>query len=66
MVLIAPILARLRSPASHKRGQTLVEYALILAIVSVFLIAAFALLGQRVIVLFSAVANLLDTAQSSH
>jgi Flp pilus assembly pilin Flp len=50
----------------RRKGQTLVEYALILAMLSVVLILAFSLLGARIVVVFSAIANLLDTAQSSH
>ena len=49
-----------------KEGQTLVEYALILAIITIVMIAVMTLLGARIVVIFSAVANLLDTAQSSH
>ncbi len=51
---------------ARRKGQTLVEYALILAVITVVLIAVFSLLSARLIVIFSAVANLLDTAQSSH
>lgn len=51
---------------SRRRGQTLVEYSLILAIITVVMIAVMSLLGNRIIVVFSAVNNLLDTAQGSH
>ncbi|MEI9998189.1 MAG: hypothetical protein WDO13_02965 [Verrucomicrobiota bacterium] len=47
-------------------GQTLVEYTLILAILTVTMIAVFTLLGNRVVVVFSDMVNLLDTAQASH
>jgi len=66
MVYLIPILAKVRSLAISKKGQTLVEYALVLAVISVVLIASFSLLSTRVILLFSAITNLLDTAQSSH
>ncbi len=65
MVSLSAIAARLGSLAQRKEGQTLVEYALILAIISIALIAAFSLLSTRIISLFSDIANLLDTAQSS-
>ena len=51
---------------ARKRGQTLVEYSLILAIITIVMIAVMSLLGARIVVIFSAVTNLLDTAQSSH
>jgi Flp pilus assembly pilin Flp len=52
--------------AAGKKGQTLVEYALILAVITVVLVAVFSLLSARIIVVFSAITNILDTAQSSH
>jgi Flp pilus assembly pilin Flp len=60
------ILNFLRSCRASKKGQTLVEYALVLAVLAVVAIASFQFLGSRLIFLFSAVTNLLDTAQSSH
>ena len=51
---------------SRKKGQTLVEYALILAVLTIVLILVFSFLGARIVVIFSAITNLLDTAQSSH
>jgi Flp pilus assembly pilin Flp len=62
----------LRGPAlparksRHKRGQTLVEYALILALVAVVCIGAFALLGNQIVQIFSKITTLLDTAQTAH
>jgi Flp pilus assembly pilin Flp len=50
----------------RKKGQTLVEYALILALVAIVCIAAFALLGNEVVVVFSRITTLLDTSQTSH
>lgn len=47
-------------------GQTLVEYALILAVLTVVMITVMTMLGSRIIIIFSAVMDLLDTAQSSH
>jgi Flp pilus assembly pilin Flp len=63
---VQPIPPFLRLPRSGKRGQTLVEYALILAVLSVVAVSVFGLLDSRISVVFSAVANILDTAQSSH
>jgi len=51
---------------SSRRGQTLVEYSLVLAIITVVMISVMTLLGNRIVVVFSAITNLLDTAQSSH
>ena len=53
-------------PGSRKKGQTLVEYALVLAVLTVVLVLVFSLLSARIIVVFSAITNLLDTAQGSH
>jgi Flp pilus assembly pilin Flp len=64
--LIEPFLASLGGRLSRKKGQTLVEYSLILAIISIVMIAVMSLLGARIVVIFSAISNLLDTAQSSH
>ncbi len=64
--LIKSIFSSIRRSAARTKGQTLVEYALILAIISVVAIAVFALLGSRIQSLFSAVTLILDTAQSSH
>jgi Flp pilus assembly pilin Flp len=50
----------------RKRGQTLVEYALILAVLTVVMIFCMRLLGARIVVIFSDIAAILDTAQSSH
>jgi len=60
-VCLRPCLVR----ASRKRGQTLVEYALILAVLTVVMIASMHLLGTQLIVIFSSITGLLDTAQSS-
>jgi Flp pilus assembly pilin Flp len=48
----------------RRRGQTLVEYALILAVVSVLALSVFSALGNRIILVFSAITSLLDTAQA--
>jgi Flp pilus assembly pilin Flp len=54
-------------PARQKRkGQTLVEYALILAIISVVAIAVLIALGGKVKGVYSMVNSQLSTANSSH
>ena len=50
----------------RKRGQTLVEYALVLAVLTVVMIACMRLLGARIVIIFSDITAILDTAQSSH
>jgi Flp pilus assembly pilin Flp len=65
-IVIEPFLASIRTRLSRRQGQTLVEYALILAVLTVVMIAVFHLLGGEIVVIFSAIVNLLDTAQSSH
>jgi Flp pilus assembly pilin Flp len=52
--------------AMGSKGQTLVEYTLVLAVITVALVLAFSLLSSRLIVIFSAITSVLDTAQSSH
>jgi Flp pilus assembly pilin Flp len=51
---------------SLSKGQTLVEYTLILAVMTLIAIGVFALLGARIQLIFSAMTAILDTAQSSH
>jgi Flp pilus assembly pilin Flp len=50
----------------HRRGQTLVEYALVLAVLTVVMVACMKLLGARIVLVFSEITAVLDTAQSSH
>ncbi len=52
----------LRSASRSKRGQTLVEYALILAFISVVAIATLLSLGTKVTSVFSTVTSQLATA----
>ena len=61
-----PIIAALPSRLSRRDGQTLVEYALVLAVLTIAMIACFSLLGNKIVVVFSAISAILDTAQSSH
>ncbi len=65
--LCSPLLTRpfRRRRASRAEGQTLVEYALILAVIAVMALAVFTALGNRVIYVFSSITSLLDTDQSS-
>ena len=64
--VLESFLASIGARLSRRKGQTLVEYALILAIITIVMIARMSLLGSRIVVVFSAITNLLDTAQSSH
>jgi len=61
--VIQPFLAFLSTRILSRKGQTLVEYALVLAVISIVLISVFSLLSARLVVIFSAITNLLDTAQ---
>jgi Flp pilus assembly pilin Flp len=54
-----------RRPKSQS-GQTLVEYALILAFISVVAIAVLISLGQQIKGTFTKVTSALASAQSSH
>jgi Flp pilus assembly pilin Flp len=49
-----------------KKGQTLVEYALILAFISVVAISVLIALGGQVTHVFSTISSQLANAQSSH
>jgi len=64
--VIKALLASTAVRLHRREGQTLVEYALVLAVLSVVLIAVFSLLSARLIVVFSSITGLLDTAQGSH
>lgn len=67
IVVIKSLIRTIRSRcATPRKGQTLVEYALILAIISVVAIGVFAQLGHQITVIFSSINSILDTAQSSH
>jgi Flp pilus assembly pilin Flp len=50
---------------SQRSGQTLVEYALILAFISIVAIAVLKVLGSKVSSVFSKVNQQLDSAQSA-
>ncbi len=64
--VIETFLAPLVRRGFRKKGQTLVEYALILAIITIVMVAVMSLLGSRLVVIFSTITSLLDTAQGSH
>ncbi len=66
LTIVALRFAALGSRFSRKEGQTLVEYSLVLAVLTVAMVACFTLLGNKIVVVFSAITNILDTAQSSH
>jgi Flp pilus assembly pilin Flp len=50
----------------RKQGQTLVEYALILAFISVVAISVLIRLGNEVKIIFTTITSQLAVAQSSH
>jgi len=58
-------LAKSAAPAKLKHGQTLVEYALILAFISVVAIFVLQALGTKVTSVFSTINSKLATAQSA-
>ena len=60
---VSDILGRLRRKSS-KKGQTLVEYALILAFISVVAIVVLQALGSKVTQVFSTINSKLDVAAS--
>jgi len=64
--LVTPLLARIRAARASKRGQTLTEYALVTAVLSVVAVAMYGLLDTQIAKIFSGLANILDTAQASH
>jgi pilus assembly protein Flp/PilA len=64
-IVLESFLALVARFGRRREGQTLVEYSLILAVLAIVMIAVMSLLGTRVIVIFSAITGLLDTAQSS-
>ena len=49
----------------RKKGQTLVEYSLVLAILTILALGIFTELGQKVVQVFSGINAILDTAQGS-
>jgi len=51
---------------SSRKGQTLVEYALILAFISVVAISVLASLGGQIKGTFTKISSALSSAQSSH
>ena len=59
-------LARRRQQNKRKKGQTLVEYALILAFISVVAISVLIRLGDEVKVIFTTITSQLAVAGSSH
>jgi len=62
--LVQPFLRFLPARWRDRQGQTLVEYALVLAVITIVLVSVFTLLSARIIVVFSAITTILDTAQA--
>ena len=55
-----------RKSIRRRRGQTLVEYALILAFISVITISVLASLGRQINGVFSKINSSISTAGTSH
>ena len=66
-VLLSPIRALAWSRRRPRcRGQTLVEYALILAVLSIVAIGVLINLGQQVKGVYSSIDSVIASAQASH
>jgi Flp pilus assembly pilin Flp len=63
---IHPTLASRRGQPTSRRGQTLVEYALILAIISVVAIGVLINLGNQTKGIYSTINSVVASAQASH
>ena len=61
--VIQNFLVSLAALARRRNGQTLVEYTLVLGVLTVVMVAVFSLLSKQIIVVFSAITTILDTAQ---
>ncbi len=61
-----PILKSRAGRRNHRRGQTLVEYALILAIISVVAIGVMISLGKQVSGVYSTITSVVASAAASH
>jgi pilus assembly protein Flp/PilA len=59
------VYAALKSRLEREEGQAMVEYALILALVSVIAIAILTLMGQNITTLFGKVNNALTSANNA-
>ena len=57
---------KLRRQERSRKGQTLVEYALILAFISVVAISVLIRLGNQIKSVFSTITSQLSVASSSH
>lgn len=64
--VIARILLSRSQRRTQRRGQTLVEYALILAIISVVAIGVLINMGQQVRGIYSNIDSVVASAQASH
>ena len=64
--VIAQILSSRSQRRAQRRGQTLVEYALILAIISVVAIGVLINMGQQVRGIYSNIESVVASAQASH
>jgi Flp pilus assembly pilin Flp len=66
MTFFNPTLTSRLGRCAHRRGQTLVEYALILAIISVVAIGVLISLGKQINGVYSTIDSAVASAQASH
>ena len=64
--LFNPMLTFSSRKRAFRRGQTLVEYALILAFISIIAIGVLLSLGQQTKSLYSMITSNIQSAQASH
>jgi Flp pilus assembly pilin Flp len=64
--LFRPFRRKLRRAAPGRRkGQTLVEYSLVLAVLTILALGVFSAFSQRIVLVFSGINAILDTDQGS-
>jgi Flp pilus assembly pilin Flp len=61
-----PMLTARSLRRAYRRGQTLVEYALILAVISIVAIGVMINMGQQVKGVYSMISSTISSAQASH
>jgi Flp pilus assembly pilin Flp len=54
-----------RTALPRKKGQTLVEYSLVLAVLTILALGVFSAFSQRIVLVFSGINAILDTDQGS-
>jgi len=61
-----PMLVTSRGRSSSRRGQTLVEYALILAVISIVAVGVMINLGKQITGVYSTITSVVASAAASH